>query len=309
MDRRTFLKTLATKERLESSVEYVSEHMSRFVRRGERVMVCFPAEKETDLGTIFAEAVRRCGGVPEIWGQDHRWKTLLRQAFFCRAGAIIGPPLLILGLTKLSRAMATPLSIRHVLTAGYPCLDWMIEGIKNGLDCKSWGCLDLMQSGIIAGFSCGKSRGVHVREDAFRVTVLDDIGEPLSDGSIGNLVLQPVDDPQVSIPIEAMGSVERSACICGSKQLRILNISPGEGTDPELSRLGSEINQWSSVLDCRLVKTGAGLEIEIVVFPGERLPRLPSCAKLIVRPWNPEEDAPFWIGPIWKNVPLMPESH
>ena len=39
------------------------------------------------------------------------------------------------------------------------------------------------------------------------------------------------------------------------------------------------------------------LEMEIVCFPGEKLPKLPSAAKLVVRPYNPKTDEPTWFYP------------
>ena len=76
----------------------------------------------------------------------------------------------------------------------------------------------------------------------------------------------------------------------------MMDILPGPGPEDPLLRAGQEIMLWTSVLDCRIQKGESGLEIEIVVFPGEKLPMLPSCAKLSVRPWDPETDVPFGIG-------------
>ncbi len=60
-------------------------------------------------------------------------------------------------------------------------------------------------------------------------------------------------------------------------------------------QLQQELLTWTSVLDCRARKTEMGLELELVVFPGERLPKLPTCAKRCVRQWRPKEDAPFFL--------------
>ena len=43
-------------------------------------------------------------------------------------------------------------------------------------------------------------------------------------------------------------------------------------------------------------KTECGLEMEVVCFPGEKLPRMPSAAKLLIRPYNPKADEPFWVS-------------
>lgn len=69
------------------------------------------------------------------------------------------------------------------------------------------------------------------------------------------------------------------------------------GTAPSneepLVALWQELSGWNSVLDCHISKETCGLNLELVVFPGQRLPKLPSCAKLSVRNWNPDEDHPF----------------
>ena len=57
--------------------------------------------------------------------------------------------------------------------------------------------------------------------------------------------------------------------------------------------LEGELLSWSSVLDYHSEQTESGMALELVVFPGESLPKVPSAAKLKVRPWNPEEDIPF----------------
>lgn len=70
---------------------------------------------------------------------------------------------------------------------------------------------------------------------------------------------------------------------------------------PELSRL---LRRWTSVLDFRLENTPSGLSLEMVTFPGEKLPKLPALAKLVVRPWKPDSDCPFALSkPNFSSVP------
>lgn len=294
---------------METRVEYLSSKMKQFLRKGERVLVCFPEEEQDPLGDMICEAVRRCDASVVRWGPDLRWKTLLRLAFSCKAGTIIGPPLVILGLTKLARATGTPLYIRNVVTAGYPCMDWMIEGIRGGLDCQSWGFLDCEDGADVAGFSCRAGWGVHLRREEFDALILDENGEAVEDGMVGDLCLVRRSQPDRRIFTMDRARLERGVCACGDDRPRLMDMAVGSRADRELVLLGNEINQWTSVLDCRLEKGSAGLEIEIVVFPGEKLPKLPSCAKLIVRPWNPATDAPLRIRPEWKNACSDTETH
>ena len=55
-------------------------------------------------------------------------------------------------------------------------------------------------------------------------------------------------------------------------------------------------------MDCRLNKGECGLEVEMIVFPGEKLPKLPNAAKRVIRPWDPETDEPFWYIPQLKKT-------
>ena len=203
---------------MQSPREYVAEQLRTFLKKGERVLICLDDNTDPAYG-IFSQAVTDCGGVAVHWGEDLRWKTLLRIAFTQKIGTIIGPPLVILGLGKLARAKATPLYIHNAVTTGYPCRDWMEEGINNGLDC----CIRKLDLNA-AGCSC----------------------------------------------VEHM-------------------------PDKALLKASREIMEWTSVLDCRLERQDGGLEIDIVVFPGEKLPKLPTCAKLSVRSWNPDTDCPFGV--------------
>ncbi len=95
--------------------------------------------------------------------------------------------------------------------------------------------------------------------------------------------------------------LELSPCRCGSSAARLLDFRNGSHTDPDLTELGQQLHSWTSVLDCRLAKGESGLEIEIVCFPGEKLPKLPTAAKLVIRPWDPAADEPFPYGPALKT--------
>ncbi len=148
----------------EKNVVYLADHLGKFLRKRERVMICFPEHREGSLSWLTEQAVLRCDAIPVIWGPDHTWKTLLRQTFLEKTTAIIGPPLIILGLTKLKKYQNTPLYIRRVITAGYPCPEWMVEGIMKGLDCQAGGCFSIGLNGPVAGFACGRSWGVHIWE-------------------------------------------------------------------------------------------------------------------------------------------------
>ncbi len=284
----------------ERSIEYLQEHLSKFLRKGERVLICFLEHEYGNISDLMEQAVIRCEALPVIWGPDRRWQTLLRQAFVNKVSAIIGPPLVILGLAKLKKYQNTPLYIRKVITASYPCPDWMIEGIVKGLDCEAGGCFSLGESGVIAGFACGRSWGVHIRDSEYGVDIVDREGKSLPSGELGEIVVYPKAEPSLRYAMGDNGRIAPTPCQCGSDSPVLMDMVLGRTEDPDLFKLGTYLQSWTSILDCRLKKGESGLEIEILCFQGEKLPKLPSAAKLVIRPWNPKTDEPFWYVPALK---------
>lgn len=280
----------------EASIAYLAEHM-HFLKRREKVLICFPEEQAQTIRTIMIQAVERCGAEPVVWKGDLRWKSLLRLAFSTRATTAIGAPIIILGLAKLARAGNTPLYIRNVVTAGYPCMDWMREGITKGLDCTLRNCFDLHMGSLIVGFSCEKSAGVHIREDVYAVATADGDGNALPEGDVGLIVLYRHDFPDSRLHMKECARISSEKCPCGDCHRRLLDIRWENAFDADILHILTYLHSWASVLDCSIQKGECGLELEIVAFPGEKLPVIPNCAKRVVREWNPETDEPMWYVP------------
>lgn len=283
------------------SAEYLRGRLTRFLKRQERVLLCFPDRGPGSFGQILEQAVRAAGGIPMLWGPDLRWKALLRQAFASKATALIGPPMVILGLAKLSRAERIPLFVRNVLLAGYPCLDWMAEGIQQVLDCRIWICYAPGAQGVVAGFGCDRSQGIHLRQEKFDVRIVDERNQPVAPGEMGEVFLISREAPRAFMDTMERARLETAPCHCGDPAPRLVDLCPGRLADPQMEKLTAEILCWTSVLDCFVRRGEYGLEMELITFPGEKLPRLPTCAKKIVRDWQPDRDMPLWISPGWKK--------
>ncbi len=294
-------------EELQQSAEYLVSCLQRFLKERDKVLICFD-ENKTVLGDLMRDAVLSCGGVPVFLSEDHRWLTLLKTAFISKCDAIIGPPLTILGLAKLAKHMGTPLFARNILVAGYPIKQWMVDGIERGLDCKAWGCYDPGMSTMVAGFTCSRCC-LHLRNDRYRVRILDDSDRELPKGKVGRVVLSPACDDELWFDTGDLAWLDETTCECGSDAPRLMDIDTNNGIDPTLSKIGESFHYWGSILDCRLANTGCGLEMELVVFPGEKLPKLPACAKLVLRAWNPEQDEPFPHAYVLKKRIFSADTH
>lgn len=294
-----FLELTARQEELEATIDYLAHCFAAIVKSSETTLICFPRRKKTDFGYLAGEAVRRCGGVPVYWEDDLRWKALLRLAFRTKASTIIATPLIVLGMTKIARYEKIPLHFYNVIMSGYPCAEWIMDGISKELDCRHWGVLAPGTTSAVAGFTCGSGTGVHLRDDKFSVEMEGERGEPLPRGSRGEIILALKEEPQVRMSTRATGALLLSQCPCGNPAPKLVDIGMETTWDPGLVKTSESILLWSSVLDCVLMRTSHGLEVEVVCFAGEKLPKFPSCAKLQVRSWDPELDCPLPFGSGW----------
>lgn len=294
-------------EAQEKAIEYITSNLRSFLKERDKVLILLPDQTET-VGPLIKEAVLRCGATPQFLGSDHRWLTILKTAFITRCDCIIGQPLTLLGLAKVAKHMGTPLFARNVLIGGYPSKEWMIDGIQHGLDCKTWGCYDPGLNAMIAGFTCSEGH-IHLRQDRYCVKIRDEEGNDLPEGEVGRIYLSPSYERDLVFDTGDTGRFETTPCTCGNPAARLMEVTTSNGIHPDLSDLWESLHYWGSILDCKISSCGYGLELEVIVFPGEKLPKFPSCAKLVVRAWNPERDEPFPHAYIMKSRLFSRETH
>ena len=283
-----------TPEALEATVDYLARLIKPFLQTLEPVLICYPDEGPASLGGIFKEAVLRCEAAPVFWGPDFRWKELLRIAFDTHANTLIGHPLIVLGLMKLAKVTRTPLYIYDVIAAGDPFPRWIVNGLKQGFDCNAWGCYAVNSGPVVAGFSCTQEAGIHIREDVFRPILLPD-PDSAAAPNCGKIHLVSAKDPDVVYDPQQHVRLQYQPCSCGCDSVRVVEYRYLRNDSLSEEDLQERLLTWSSVLDYRATHTESGLNLELVVFPGELLPKLPSCAKLTVRTWDPEKDIPFCL--------------
>jgi len=134
---------------------------------------------------------------------------------------------------------------------------------------------------------------VHLWDEEYGVDILDEEGNVLPVGEIGRVVLYPKADPSLRFVVGDLCRISTEPCPCGCTAPKLVDIDTIKTDAQEMYDLGESLHYWSSVLDCRVERTEYGLELELVVFQGEKLPKLPTAAKRIIRPFDPETDAPF----------------
>lgn len=285
-----------TPEAIEATVQYLARLMKPFLQTLEPVLICYPDDGPASLGGIFKEAVIRCEAAPVFWGPDYRWMELLRIAFDTHANTLIGHPQTVLGLMKLAMVTKTPLYIYDMIVGGDPFPRWMVDGLKSGFDSNVWGCYAVRSGPIVAGFSCAQDAGIHIREDVFVPQI---VAEPNGEVSKWNRFLfASAKNPDILYDPEQVMRIHYQPCSCGCDEPRVVETKSIRQDVLSKYNLDELLLTWSSILDYRVEYGESGVELELVVFPGEPLPKLPSCAKLVIRPWNPSEDIPFDLSGI-----------
>ena len=295
------LKMETTPEALESTVSYLARLIKPFLQTLEPVLICYPDDGPASLGGIFKEAVLRCEAMPVFWGPDYRWKELLRVAFDTHANTLIGHPRIVLGLMRLARATGTPLYVYDTILCGDPFPRWIVNGLKKGLDCNAWGCYAVGSGPVVAGFSCSQEAGIHIREEVFQPFLIPDGEYP--GPNRGRLCFRYAKNPELVFDPEQMALLQHQPCSCGCDAPRVVETTPIRKDSMSKDLLEEQLLTWSSILDYQAIYTESGLNLELVVFPGELLPKLPSCAKLCVRHWDPERDVPFLMQRNSLNFP------
>lgn len=291
-----------TPEALEATVQYLARHMKPFLQTLEPVLICYPDDGPASLGGVFREAVIRCEATPVFWGPDYRWMELLRIAFDTHANTVIGHPMVVLGLMKLAKFTKTPLYIYDMIVGGDPFPRWMVDGLKAGLDCNIWGCYAVRSGPVVGGFSCVQEAGIHIRQDVLTpCTVSETAGTKWN-----RLYFASSKNPSILYDPEQVAMVTHQSCSCGSDEPRVVKAKSLRQDILSREHLDEKLLTWSSVLDYRVEQTESGMALELVVFPGEPVPKLPSLAKLNIRHWNPSEDIPFGVATfLGKNPEIL----
>ena len=295
------LKLETTPEAIEATVQYLARLMKPFLQTLEPVLICYPDEGPASLGGIFKEAVIRCEAAPVFWGPDFRWMELLRIAFDTHANTLICHPQVVLGLMKLAKFTQTPLYIYDMIVCDDPFPHWMVEGLKAGLDCNIWGCYAVHSGPVIGGFSCTQEAGIHIREDVFEPQFVAEEQVDVSKWKKISFVSRK--DPSVAYDPARRVIIHHQPCSCGCDEPRVMDTKPVRPKDLEKQSLDELLLTWSSVLDYHVEHGESGMSLELVVFPGEPVPKLPSFARQTIRPWNPGEDVPFAIDAILGKNP------
>ncbi|MCQ2452690.1 MAG: AMP-binding protein [Oscillospiraceae bacterium] len=265
------------------------------IEPGDRVFAAFPNTDSNSLGGLLADAIHAIGAhICCMTGQETYYElaNLVRSR---DCNVYVGAPVLLLSLLRLL-GEASPL--KRALVSGDVCHDVVVKACEERLGSRLFPHYGLRESGLGAAMSCQAHCGMHIRENDMLFEIIDDEGQPLPDGSWGELVL-------TSFGMEAMplfryrtgdrGRILAGPCPCGSLVKR-LEVSGRLRSTSQLTRLDGRLFACKALVDAKIAEDG----LVLLALPGQELaPRqlegISESTAVYVRSIT-AEDRPFFSG-------------
>ena len=134
---------------------------------------------------------------------------------------VVGIPVQVLGLARLSVAGGAPLHLKTVLLSTDHCSPVVATAIEAAWGCRVFDHYGTTEMGLGGGVDCEAHAGYHLREADLLVEVVDpESGAPLPDGEYGEVVFTTLTReamPLIRYRTGDRGRFLPGACPCGSR--------------------------------------------------------------------------------------------
>ena len=209
----------------ELTVDFFQHGMSVLAGPRDRVAILLPGERPGSVGELLARGLERLGATPLPYGPVRDVAAALDHLERERASVVVGIPVQVLALARLSVAQGRTVGVKTVLLS----TDHVPRAIVTALE-RAWGCrvfnhYGTTEMGLGGGVDCAAHAGLHLREADLLFEVVDPrTGAPLPAGSEGEIVFTTLTReamPLIRYRTGDLGSFVAEPCPCGSP-LRLL---------------------------------------------------------------------------------------
>ena len=215
------------------------------ITRDDRVLVAAAIDRCFMAGLAYFLGLTRIGATV-IRGGSSSPLILMELIKTCRPSAIVGVPSLLLSLAdRLQQEGVDPagLGVTRIVCIGEPIrkpdftLSPLGERLAQGWRCQIFGTYASTE--MAASFTdCAAGRGGHLHPDLIAVEIVDEKGEPVPNGSLGEVVATPLGVsgmPLIRFRTGDIASLHDEPCPCGRNT----------------PRLGPVVGRKSQMLKCR----------------------------------------------------------
>ena len=241
--------------------------------------------------------MERLGGIPIRAGFGQTWGEMLAFLKETQPVTYIGFPVTLL---SLSRLFGEGFTIKRALVSGDACPRGVMEELETVLGNKLYPHYGSRECGLGGAVTCQAFEGMHLRENHIIPEIIDENGNVLPDGELGELVITTIGADAMPLIRYRTGDYTRilPPCKCGGVTKRIDTVSRREGElsmeklDSALFRIPELVDYRASldgklVLEVRVKNTGAETQIQNAVaevYPYAKTALDIACCQLSDRP-------------------------
>lgn len=214
----------------ELALDFFAYGVSAMGRRGERMFIALPGEREGSVGFQLAAGIARAGITPIPHGLIVDPKAALARMDEEKATLLIGLPVQMLAVALETGDLARRVFRRvHaiVLCSDYVPLG-LVDRIRRATGCDIFEHYGSTEMGLGGGVNCPAHAGYHLREaDLYFEIVSPQTGEALPEGDMGEVVFTTLGRTGMPLIRYRTGDLARilpGPCSCGSPLRRLSRI-------------------------------------------------------------------------------------
>jgi phenylacetate-coenzyme A ligase PaaK-like adenylate-forming protein len=250
-----------TRTEQEDIEDYFEAGLRLFLTAGDHVLILVPGERPGSVGDLLAACLSRLGMIPFGSGRNSDRQTTLEQLANQGISGLIGAPVQVLALARLSRIAGLTVTVKSVLLTGDYVPEAIVREIKAIWGCEVFEHYGMTEIGLGGAVQCKVHEGYHLREADLYFEVVDTTtGQPVSPGEDGELVVTTLTRQGMPLIRYRTGDLSRflvEPCPCGTPLRKIdkikyrvgERISLEEGTGFSIADLDEVLFPLSDLLD------------------------------------------------------------
>ncbi len=279
------------------TVSFFAAGIREMLNPGEKCLIAFPFTGPGGLGDMIAQAVESLGAIPVKAGYGQSYGELCKLINGEQPQTYIGFPVWLL---SVARMYGPGFPIRRALVSGDACPEGVLSALEGLLGHRTYphyGSREMCMGGAV---TCPAFHGMHLRENHILAELLDETGDPVPEGAVGELTITTLDMEAMPLLRYRTGDFTRflPPCPCGCQARRIDTVTrPGD-----LGMLDGVLLPLEGLIDYRASRDGGihitarvrtqGLEEAIReetarLYPGEAITVTTEPAAMEQRPLYP----------------------
>lgn len=258
----------------ELTVDFFEQGMSTMVKPGDRVLILLPGERSGSVGDLLITALQRAGVKPILHGVVRNLAETMEIMVREKINSVVGIPVQVLALARYTEFSGKNIRLKNVLLSTDHVPDAIIQELRRIWSCQVFEHYGMTEMGLGGGLDCEAHAGYHLREADLYFEIIDERGEPVPDGQVGEVVFTTLTRQGMPLIRYRTGDVSRfllGSCSCGTILRRLERITKRKNDVVSLSE-----NQCFTIadLDERVFSVPGVLDYTVSVDSVQRATKL-----------------------------------